>query len=38
VSSEAELKSFEQGDPVIKSNRGFRYESLAMVRAIVAGG
>src|ERR1700742_4351901 len=35
VSSEAELKAFEQGDPVVKANRGFRYESLPMVRAIV---
>jgi hypothetical protein len=37
VTSEAELKTFELGDPVISANRGFRYESLPMVRAIVAG-
>ena len=35
VTSEAELRSFELGDPVIAANRGFRYESLPMLRAIV---
>jgi hypothetical protein len=35
VASAAELKTFEEGDPVIKSGRGFRYESLPMARAIV---
>jgi len=35
VSSAAELQSFKAGDPVIKAERGFRYESLSMLRAVV---
>jgi len=35
VSSAAELEIFKDGDPVIKAQRGFRYESLPMLRAVV---
>ncbi|HWY63023.1 MAG TPA: YciI family protein [Rhizomicrobium sp.] len=35
VSSAAELDAFKDGDPVIKAGRGFRYESLPMLRAVV---
>jgi uncharacterized protein YndB with AHSA1/START domain len=35
VSDEAELAAFEAGDPVIRSQRGFRYEVLPMLRAVV---
>jgi len=35
VSSAAEMENFKDGDPVIKAGRGFRYESLPMLRAVV---
>jgi uncharacterized protein YndB with AHSA1/START domain len=31
---EAELKAFQDGDPAISSGRGFRYESLPIVRLV----
>jgi uncharacterized protein len=36
VSSEDEMREIEQNDPVIKSGRGFSYEVLPMLRAVVA--
>jgi uncharacterized protein YciI len=35
VSSAAEMQALEQGDPVIAANRGFRYEVLPMIKAVV---
>jgi uncharacterized protein YndB with AHSA1/START domain len=34
VRDEKELKEFEAGDPAIESGRGFRYESLPIVRLV----
>lgn len=35
ANDEADLKAFSDGDPVIRANRGFHYESLPMIQAIV---
>lgn len=37
VPDEAALRALEAHDPAILSGRGFRYESLPMMRAVVAG-
>jgi hypothetical protein len=37
VREEAELQPLLQGDPVIAANRGFSYETLPMMTAVVAG-
>jgi uncharacterized protein YndB with AHSA1/START domain len=34
VADEAELRAFEAGDPVIRAERGFRYEALPMLQAV----
>jgi uncharacterized protein YndB with AHSA1/START domain len=34
VTDEAELRAFEAGDPAIRAERGFRYESLPMLQAV----
>jgi len=36
VTNEAEAREIEAGDPVIQSGKGFRYELLPMLRAVVA--
>jgi uncharacterized protein YndB with AHSA1/START domain len=37
VPDEAALRALEAGDPAIVSGRGFRYESLPMMKAVVGG-
>ena len=38
VAGESEMRELEANDPVILSGRGFRYEVLPMLRAIVPPG
>ena len=38
VASESEMRELETNDPVILAGRGFRYEVLPMLRAIVPPG
>ena len=35
AADEAEMRGFEQGDPVILADIGFRYEILPMLRAVL---
>jgi hypothetical protein len=35
--SEAAVAELQRGDPVIRAGRGFRYETLPMMTAVVAG-
>jgi hypothetical protein len=38
AASDAALEALRDGDPAIKSGRGFRYEVLPMIRAVAAVG
>jgi uncharacterized protein len=37
ATDEAEVHALEQGDPVVAANRGFSYETLPMLNALLPG-